>query len=432
MDSSFTMDRFDANAPHAVSQAVSHADAAALNAERATPAVIAGLKDAPTALKAAALAALNIKGGICVWQLPDGKRLAFGEGALRGTIVIRDYAGLKRIMKAGDIGFGEGYVEGEWDTPDLASLLILFAANAEEFGRAWRGNPLIRAMQAIRHWTRRNSKTGSRRNILAHYDLGNAFYEQWLDATMTYSSARFAEPNATLEEAQTRKYQGIADKLDLKPGQTVLEIGCGWGGFAEYAAKVRGANVVGLTLSDEQLAFARARMQREGLSDRVDLRLQDYRDVTGPFDAVASIEMFEAVGEKYWPAYFGKIADVLKPGGRAALQIITIRDELFDEYRAATDFIQKHIFPGGMLPSMAQLKSHIARAGLTQGAVESFGLDYARTLAMWRQRFLDRWDTIQPLGFDERFRRLWNYYLAYCEAGFTTQRTDVIQIAMAR
>jgi cyclopropane-fatty-acyl-phospholipid synthase len=400
--------------------------------ETATPGLIAGLKNTPGAFKAMALAALNIKGGVVVLHLPDGRRLAFGEGPLRAQILIKDFAGAERIVKAGDIGFGEGYIAGEWDTPDLPALLTFFAANAEEFGRMWRGNPLVRAMQAVRHWTRRNSKAGSRRNILAHYDLGNAFYEQWLDPSMTYSSARFVEPGLSLEQAQQAKYQAIADKLELQPGERVLEIGCGWGGFAEYAAKVRGARVVGLTLSDEQLAFARARIARAGLSEQVELRLQDYRDTTGPFDKVASIEMFEAVGEKYWPAYFGKIADVLKPGGRAALQIITIRDELFEEYRANTDFIQKHVFPGGMLPSVKRLRIETARAGLGFAEMEAFGKDYARTLSMWRQTFLARWEAIAPLGFDVRFKRLWDYYLAYCEAGFATERTDVVQVALTK
>lgn len=401
-------------------------------AERATPAMIAGLHGAPAAFKAMALAALNIKGGAAIMQLPDGRQLMFGDGPVRAQILIRDFGGARRIVKAGDIGFGEGYIAGEWETPDLPGLLTFFAGNAEEFGRIWRGNPLVRLMQAVRHWTRRNSRTGSRRNILAHYDLGNAFYEKWLDATMTYSSARFTEAGMSLELAQTEKYRAIADKLALQPGETVLEIGCGWGGFAEYAAKVRGAKVVGLTLSDEQLEFARARMARQGLSDLVDLRLQDYRDVQGPFDKVASIEMFEAVGEKYWPAYFGKIAEVLKPGARAALQIITIRDNLFEEYRANTDFIQKHVFPGGMLPDSKSLKQQIERAGLTLDRVEGFGADYARTLSLWRQRFLATWSEIAPLGFDDRFRRLWEYYLAYCEAGFTTARTDVVQAAIVK
>jgi cyclopropane-fatty-acyl-phospholipid synthase len=400
--------------------------------ERATPALIAGLKDAPAAFKAMALGALNIKGGIAVMHLPDGRRLAFGDGPLRAQLAIKNFAGAEKIVKAGDIGFGEAYIDGDWTSPDLSALLIFFAANAEEFGRIWRGNPLVRAMQAVRHWTRRNSKTGSRRNILAHYDLGNAFYGQWLDPSMTYSSARFRESGMSLEAAQVEKYKGIADQLNLKPGETVLEIGCGWGGFAEYAAKVRGAKVVGVTLSDEQLEFARARMARLGLTEQVDLRLQDYRDVQGPFDHVASIEMFEAVGEKYWPAYFGKIADVLKPGGRAALQIITIRDDLFEEYRANTDFIQKHVFPGGMLAGMKQVRKELARARLREDGLEAFGLDYARTLAIWRETFLAQWDNIAPLGFDVRFRRLWEYYLAYCEAGFTTGRTDVIQMAMQK
>lgn len=429
MDNSIALDAF---AELGASPAAADDSHAGLNAEKATPAVIAKLHGATAAFKAMALAALNIKGGVAIMQLPDGRRLAFGEGPLKAQIIIKDFAGAQRIVKAGDIGFGEGYIAGDWDTPDLVALLTFFAANAEEFGRIWRGNPLVRVAQALRHWARRNSKAGSRRNILAHYDLGNAFYTRWLDPSMTYSSARFTDAGMTLDQAQTEKYKGIADKLDLQPGDRVLEIGCGWGGFAEYAAKHRGAQVVGLTLSDEQLAYAQARMQREGLSEKVSLRLQDYRDVVGPFDKVASIEMFEAVGEKYWPAYFGKIADVLKPGGRAALQIITIRDELFEDYRANTDFIQKHVFPGGMLPGMTQLRAQTKRAGLDEASLERFGLDYARTLSIWRKTFLAQWDSIEPLGFDERFKRLWNYYLAYCEAGFATERTDVVQLGLIK
>jgi cyclopropane-fatty-acyl-phospholipid synthase len=250
---------------------------------------------------------------------------------------------------------------------------------------------------------------------------------------MTYSSARFdAAKVADLEAAQLAKYHALAKHLDLKPGDHVLEIGCGWGGFAEVAARDFGARVTGLTISDEQLAFARERMEKAGLSHLVEIRHQDYRDVEGQFDKVASIEMFEAVGEKYWPDYFGKIAHVLKPGGRAALQIITIRDELFDAYRARADFIQRYVFPGGMLASISRLKEETAKAGLVWRGIDRFGQSYAQTLAEWGRRFLAKWDEIRPMGFDEKFKQLWRFYLSYCEAGFRTGLTDVVQLELSR
>jgi cyclopropane-fatty-acyl-phospholipid synthase len=246
---------------------------------------------------------------------------------------------------------------------------------------------------------------------------------------MTYSSARF-DRASEMAGAQKQKYAALADKLQLKPGDAVLEIGCGWGGFAEHAARVHGARVTAITISDQQFEYAQARIAKAGLADKVEIRRQDYRDVQGRFDAVASIEMIEAVGEEYWPVYFGKIAEVLKPGGRAAIQAITIRDDLFETYRQRPDFIQHYIFPGGMLPSPARLRANTAKAGLTWLGAEGFPQSYARTLSEWARRFQDNWAHIQPQGFDERFRRLWLFYLAYCEAGFRTGRTDVIQLAL--
>ncbi|HEX2561262.1 cyclopropane-fatty-acyl-phospholipid synthase family protein, partial [Phenylobacterium sp.] len=269
-------------------------------------------------------------------------------------------------------------------------------------------------------------------NIHAHYDLGNAFYSRWLDETMTYSSARYAAPGQPLSEAQRNKYRTLAQSIGLQSGQHVLEIGCGWGGFAEFAAGEVGAKVTGITISREQYDFARERLFRQGLNEKAEIRFVDYRDVDGQFDRVASIEMFEAVGEKYWPAYFGKIAQVLSPGGRAGLQIITIKDELFEGYRRRMDFIQKYIFPGGMLPSEARLARETRAAGLTWEGLSRFGLDYADTLADWRRRFDGAWDEIRPLGFDERFRRLWRFYLSYCEAGFRTGQTNVVQLSLAK
>jgi cyclopropane-fatty-acyl-phospholipid synthase len=284
----------------------------------------------------------------------------------------------------------------------------------------------------LRHGLRGNSRAGARRNIHAHYDLGNEFYARWLDPSMTYSSARYEAPGQPLQAAQEAKYASLARQMALAADHHVLEIGCGWGGFAEFAAREVKAKVTAITISQAQFEFARKRMHDQGLAERADIRLVDYRDVEGRFDRVASIEMFEAVGEKYWPAYFGKIREALKPGGRAGLQIITIRDDLYAGYRRRADFIQKYIFPGGMLPSEARLREVTERAGLAWEGVSRFGQHYADTLAEWAQRFEGAWGDIVGLGFDERFRRLWRFYLSYCEAGFRTGRTDVVQLSLAR
>jgi len=406
---------------------------AARASERATAASIASLK-APASFKAACVAALNLREGRLIIVLPDGRRLSFGDSDVPEVVLqVKSYAFAARIVRNGDIGLAEGYMAGEWDTPDLSALLTFLSGNADRIIKIFRGNPIVRAMNLVSHLGRENTRSGSKKNILAHYDLGNRFYETWLDRTMTYSSARFDEtPGADLADAQLAKYRSLARSMRLQPGEHVLEIGCGWGGFAEVAAKEFGARVTGLTISDEQFAFAGARMQREGLADKVDIRMLDYRDVEGQFDKVASIEMFEAVGEKYWPAYFAKISEVLKPGGSAGLQIITIRDDLFDSYRSRVDFIQQYVFPGGMLPSLARLEQETSRAGLTQGPVEAFGESYADTLAEWGRRFRHAWGDINQLGFDERFKRLWQFYLSYCEAGFRTKRTDVVQLALTK
>ena len=369
-------------------------------------------------------------------DLPDGSRRA-ANGTRAGhaaEMTVADYRFATRVFTRGDIGFAEGYVAGEWDSPDLAVLLEALADNYDHIRRLHEGDMANWAINWLGHQLNRNNRSGSRRNIHAHYDLGNAFYRAWLDPTMTYSSARFDHPGQPLAEAQIAKYRSIARMLNLHAGQSVLEIGCGWGGFAEFAAREIGALVTAVTISREQYEFASRRMFEAGLSERVDVRLVDYRDIGGQFDCVASIEMFEAVGREYWPTYFRKIHDLLKPGGRAGLQIITIQDALFDDYAARTDFIQKYIFPGGCLPSERKIAPIISRAGLTQIDVERFGRDYADTLAQWAQRFDAAWDEIraQSPTFDERFRRLWRFYLAYCEAGFRSARTDVVQLALGR
>jgi len=367
--------------------------------------------------------------------LPNGEihRLEGAQPGPAAVFDIKDYRFARRVLASGDIGFAEAYMAGEWESPQLASLLESFAHNYEHIRRLVDGHPLMRAVHWLSHRMNRNSRAGSRKNIHAHYDLGNAFYASWLDPTMTYSSARFTRAGLALDAAQREKYASLARLMDLGQGQSVLEIGCGWGGFAEFAAREIGARVTGITISQEQYDFARQRMFNAGLNEQVDIRLIDYRDVEGRFDRVASIEMFEAVGLEYWPAYFGKIREVLKPGGVAGLQIITIDDALFAGYNKRTDFIQKYIFPGGMLPSEESLKAVVDRAGLGWGTIERFGQDYAETLKLWDERFQAAWGDIRRMeGFDERFRRLWRFYLAYCEAGFRSARTDVIQLALTR
>ena len=393
------------------------------------------LKGAPPVFRAAVrLIAANWSIGSMTFVMPSGQELYIkgSEPGPDARLTISDFRFIRRALSAGDIGFAEAYMAGEFDTPDLPDLLYVFAANWDRVHHVTMGNPLAWTINRIRHALRPNSKQGSKKNIHAHYDLGNAFYDKWLDPTMTYSSAKFDRPGQPLPEAQTAKYKALAESMGLQSGQSVLEIGCGWGGFAEYAAREVGAKVTAITISQEQYAFAKQRMFEGGLNERADIKLVDYRDIDGRFDRVASIEMFEAVGERYWPAYFGKINESLAPGGRAGLQIITIKDEYFEEYRSRADFIQKYIFPGGMLPSEERLKKVTDRAGFTWTGVERFGRDYADTLAQWHKSFDAAWNDIRPLGFDERFRKLWKFYLSYCEAGFRTERTSVVQLSLAK
>jgi cyclopropane-fatty-acyl-phospholipid synthase len=393
------------------------------------------LKGAPAVFRAAVqLIARNWAIGSVAFTLPSGKELyiAGREPGPDARLTIHDFRFIRRALAAGDIGFAEAYMAGEFDTPNLPDLPYVFAANWDRVHHVTMGNPLAWTMNRLRHAFRPNSRSGAKKNIHAHYDLGNAFYAQWLDPTMTYSSAKYERPGQALPEAQTAKYRALAQSMGLQAGQSVLEIGCGWGGFAEYAAREVGAKVTAITISEEQYAFAKQRMFEADLAERAEIRLVDYRDVEGRYDRVASIEMFEAVGERYWPSYFGKINEALAPGGRAGLQIITIRDEYFEEYRSRSDFIQKYIFPGGMLPSEERLEAVTDRAGFTWTAIERFGQDYADTLAEWQKRFDAAWHEIRPLGFDERFRKLWKFYLSYCEAGFRTERTNVVQLSLAK
>jgi cyclopropane-fatty-acyl-phospholipid synthase len=366
---------------------------------------------------------------------PNGKhmRLQGAEAGPAAVLLVKDFNFIKRVLASGDIGFCDGFKEGEWDTPDLATLLEVLTLNSERLGQMFTGNVVMRTINKVLHAFNRNTRGGSKRNIFAHYDLGNSFYGQWLDKTMTYSSAFFQDKaNHDLTAAQTAKYAKLAELVDLKPGQHVLEIGCGWGGFAQYAAETVGARVTGVTISQAQHDYAVERMARLGLSDKVEIKLMDYRDIQGEFDAVVSIEMFEAVGETYWGAYFNKLHDVLKKGGKAGLQIITIADEVFEDYRKRADFIQKYIFPGGMLPSAQKLVEQTHAAGLKLMSNFKFGQDYAETLKQWAQRFENAWHEGRIQGFDAQFRKLWLFYLAYCEAGFRTARTNVVHLQLQR
>lgn len=361
-------------------------------------------------------------------QLPSGQQIQFGkarEGQPRAEIRLHSFRPFKRLLTGGQIGMAESYMAGEWDSPDLVSLICWALGNEQRMPDLSDGKPWLRFINRLLHWRRGNTKRGSRRNIAYHYDLGNDFYKLWLDPSMTYSSAFFTAEEMTLNEAQLEKYRRIAQLLELKPGQTVLEVGCGWGGFAELAAKEYGAKVKGITLSKEQLQFAQERIRKAGLDHLCEFSLTDYRDVQGTFDHIVSIEMFEAVGEEHWATYFKSLKQLLNPTGKAVLQVISIDDNRFEGYRKNPDFIQKYIFPGGMLPSPERLQTAFEREGLALQERQFFGLDYAQTLALWRHQFIEQWPRIQVQGFDDRFRRMWLYYLAYCEGGFRYQAIDV-------
>ncbi len=378
--------------------------------------------------------ARSLRAGRLDVELADG-RVFRAEGARPGPaarIVIHDPDVFARTVREGYLGFCEAYLEGGWSTPDLQAFMDLLTSGNDTLYDGYPGQALLRWLERLRHRLRDNSRAQARRNISYHYDLGNEFYRLWLDETMTYSSALFRHGQESLEAAQIAKYASLVDRMGAKPGDHVLEIGCGWGGFAEYAAKERGLRVTGLTISRAQYAYAQERIERAGLSDRVRIKLQDYRDEGGQYDGIASIEMFEAVGEKYWPTYFETLRARLRPGRRATLQVITVGDARFETYRSSVDFIQKYIFPGGMLPSPTALRTEIERAGLeVLGSVE-FGESYSRTLRRWHESFNARWEEAARMGFDARFRRMWNFYLTSCAAAFRGGNCDVTQITMSR
>jgi cyclopropane-fatty-acyl-phospholipid synthase len=392
------------------------------------------LAELPRMVQLALGFASKLRRGTLDVTLLDGRVMRFGgaEPGPAAQMTLHSYGFASKLINNGDIGIAEAYLRGEWDTPDLTQFLYLFCVNHELIQSMLADKPLVRFVQTVRHWFNRNTKRQARRNIYAHYDIGNAFYSAWLDPSMTYSSALYEDDTPDLTAAQNNKYRRLAEAIDLRPGQKVLEIGCGWGGFAEFAAKTFNAKVVGLTISKEQRDFAQKRIQAAGLNDKVEIKLQDYRDERDRYDRIASIEMIEAVGEEFWPKYFSQVRDRLLPGGLAGIQAITIQDSMFQSYRREVDFIQRYVFPGGMLPSPQVLKAFGERFGVPVIRERIFGQDYAKTLATWRNNFRAAWPNLTPLGFDERFRRLWEYYLAYCEAGFLSGNIDVRQVVFAK
>lgn len=365
--------------------------------------------------------------GAVTFYFPNGKSRTFGNPATgeHAVLRLRNFQMLSKTLQRGTVGFAQSYMDGDVEIDDLTALFRYFIQNRHSHDSAQTNWFSTAAQDVAYHLSRHNSKEGSKKNISEHYDLGNAFYAEWLDPSMTYSSAIFSSEDQELEAAQYAKYRRVAEMAGVTPGSSVLEIGCGWGGFAETVAKDFQAELYGITLSREQLAFGKERLHRQGLDNLATLHFEDYRDTRGQFDHIGSIEMIEAVGEEHWPSYFRTLFDRLKPGGTAAIQAITIDEKDFESYRSNADFIQRYIFPGGMLLTKAAMAEQGRRVGLMLENVETFRLSYARTLRLWRERFLARWDEIKMLGFDEPFRRKWIYYLSYCEAGFEEGTIDV-------
>ncbi|EAQ13573.1 cyclopropane-fatty-acyl-phospholipid synthase [Maritimibacter alkaliphilus HTCC2654] len=393
-----------------------------------------GQSDLPRYFPQVFFIAQKIGKGRVDFVMPDGRTFR-AEGKEPGHVAevhIHSDDVFARLVREGDLGFCDSYIEGGWSTPDLQSFLDFIQDGNDVLYAGFNGGGIIRAYERFRHWLQRNTKKQAKKNISAHYDLGNDFYTLWLDDTMTYSSAYFKTGQESLEKAQEQKYASMIDEMGAQPGDHVLEIGCGWGGFAEYAAKERGLQVTCLTISQEQFNYAVERIEKAGLSDRVTIKLQDYRDETGQYDGIASIEMFEAVGEKYWPVYFETLKKCLKPGKQATLQIITLTERRYERYRKGVDFIQKYIFPGGMLPSKTVLRAEIDKAGLAFRNQIAFGESYSVTLRRWFDTFNAKWDQIQTMGFDDRFRRMWNFYLAGCAAAFHTGNCDVVQVTVGK
>ena len=402
---------------------------------------------APAAARSALKLLARLKHGTLTLQLPGGSIQRFGSGAEpMASLHLHNWNVCGAALRSGDIGFAESYIAGDWSTPQLTDLLRLLIVNRKEVEDVIYGTWLGRLAYRLKHLLNRNTKANSQKNIHAHYDLGNAFYELWLDGTMNYSSALFETPETSMKEAQNAKVRRALRMVQVKPGDRVLEIGCGWGALAEMATTEFGASLVGVTLSTEQLQWAQARMARAGVPPAgepgaavtQDLRLQDYRDIgvnqpaDQSFDAICSIEMIEAVGREYWPTYFNTVARLLKPGGHACIQSIVIADELYERYIDSTDFIQQYIFPGGCLPSPSVFRAQAQAAGLEVVDEFAFGQDYAHTLQLWRAAFVAELPRVRQLGFDERFVRIWEFYLAYCEAAFAQANTDVVQYTLRK
>ena len=367
-------------------------------------------------------------------ELPDGRRVraaGAGAGPAAAMKIKRDRIA-RQLLFEGTLGLADSYVAGDWESDDLTAVIELGAKNLDSLAPRFTPLRVARALGRLHQRLKANTRRGSRRNIAAHYDLGNEFYAAWLDPSMTYSAACFEPEDDSLTTSQIRKFDQLAEMLDLKPGDQLLEIGCGWGAFAIHAATHYGCQVTALTVSPSQAAWARRKVSEAGLDARVEIRLQDYRDITGSFDKIASIEMFEAVGEAYWDAYFEKVNSVLKPGGQAGIQVITINEDTFPYYRDNPDFIQRYVFPGGMLPPPSMLENLPAENGLTKSGELIFARDYARTLAQWRDRFGASWGILKTKGFDERFKRMWDFYMYYCEAGFEEEFIDVRQVCYTK
>jgi cyclopropane-fatty-acyl-phospholipid synthase len=390
---------------------------------------------APAAARTVMRLLQQLRHGTLTLQLPDGSVQTLGDGpGPHASIHLHNWNPFAAALKSGDIGFAESYIQGDWTSPHLPELLALLLANRLALDNVIHGSWAGRLIYRLRHLLNRNTKTKSRKNIHAHYDLGNAFYKLWLDGTMNYSSAWFrGDQSQDMCTAQDAKVRRALHMASVRRDHRVLEIGCGWGALAEKATQEFGAHITGVTLSTEQLAWAQERLAAQGLADKADLRLQDYRDIQdGPFDAICSIEMLEAVGHEYWSTYFQSVARLLKPGGRACIQSIVIQDALFDRYIHSTDFIQQYIFPGGCLPCPSEFRREAQAAGLKVVDELAFGKDYAETCRRWRADFLGRKNEVLALGFDERFIRIWEFYLAYCEAGFDAGDIDVVQYTLAR
>ena len=402
------------------------------SAQRTTTGLPAGT---PAAARTVFKLLSKLRHGSLTVQLPDGSLQRFGgEASPHASLMLHNWKVCSAALKSGDIGFAEGFIAGDWSTPNLTELLRVLVRNRDEVESVIYGSWAGRLLYRIKHLLNRNTRANSQKNIHAHYDLGNAFYRLWLDETMNYSSALFqGNPDQPMAQAQTAKVRRALQETGVQGGDRVLEIGCGWGALAEMASTEFGAHITGVTLSTEQLAFAQDRMQRLGVQQQADLRLQDYRDIPdAPFDAICSIEMIEAVGREFWPTYFQTISKKLKPGGRACVQSIVIDDAYFERYLRSTDFIQQYIFPGGCLPSPGEFKAQAQAAGLEVVNELAFGHDYAETLKRWRDAFLHEREAVLAQGFDERFMRIWEFYLCYCEAAFLEDSIDVVQYTLRK